>query len=169
MQYIKLPARKAAKETIPKPVKREATTLLERHCIKQGVRITAIRQAIIDALEQASGYLTAEEIYCLANSAEVVVSMSATYTTLKMFSDKQIISRRTFQSKQNYYSKSELGVNDHLVDAKSGRVTPFRNKTLDRLKEEIAQQYGYSATDCRVEFYIRPPESTISVNTSQED
>lgn len=122
MQFIKLSARTALYESgnsASKAIKREGVSTLECLCIQEGIRITAIRLAIIETLEQASGYLTAEEIDCRANNVNDVVSMSAAYCTLRLLAGNQI-SRRKFQSKQKFYSKIGLGESDRLIDAGSG-------------------------------------------------
>ena len=110
MQFIKSPIRMSAK-----PITRIGNTELERKCIQQGLRITGIRQAILDTLEEASSYLSAAEIYFKANQENDAISMSATYCTLKLLSDSGIINRRKLQSKQNYYSRLALESCDHLV------------------------------------------------------
>lgn len=48
-------------------------------------------------------------------------------------------------------------------------MTQFRNKGLDKLKEQIVKEYDYNATDCRVELYVSPTESSPSTGYSQHD
>lgn len=164
MQFIKSPIRMSAK-TITKTGK----TVLERKCIQQGLRITGIRQAILDTLEVATRYLSADEIYFKANQDNDAISMSATYCTLRLLADAGIINRRKLQSKQNFYSKSALESCDHLVDVESGRVIEFHNKALDELKAKIAREYGYSSTDCLVEFYVRASDTPSTTGFTRHD
>ena len=137
-----------------------ATTALERQCLEQGIRITAVRRIILGLLEQAKDPLTATEIYrrvCLENTT---ASMSTIYSNIKLLSDTGIITRRQFQSRQISYMTSSAESRDQLIDIKSGRVIQFHNEALDTLKAEIATQYGYSITDCHIEFYAYPLPTT---------
>lgn len=167
MQFSR-PTAKAAAQTVKSADKRAGKGALECRCIEKGVRITAIRQAVIDTLERASCYLTAEEVYLRANQSNASVSMSAAYVSLKMLADHGLIERRKFQSKRNYYATTELGHCDQLIDMASGRVTEFHNRVLDQLKEKIAREHGYNPTDCRVEFYVSVGERYFTTGHSHD-
>lgn len=137
-----------------------ANTSLEHKCLNQGVCITYSRRIILGILEQATEHLTVEAIYRIALLKDTAVTLSTVYSSLRKLAKAGVIERRRFQSKQSYYSASDSdsdsGPRDQLVDIDSGRVIEFRNQALDQLKAEIAQEYGFSIADCRVEFYARP-------------
>lgn len=131
-----------------------ARTDLERKCLKQGVRVTYTRRIILSVLDQAQSHLTVEDIYRLIQTTDEM-SLSTIYSNIRGLVAAGVIERRQFQSKHSYYSGSHSQPQDQLVDIESGTVIEFRNAALDQLKADIAQEYGFSIEDCRVEFYSR--------------
>lgn len=133
-----------------------ANTPLERRCLEKGVRLTLARRAILGVLEQATSYMTAEDVYrCILNTDDGV-SVSTIYCNIKGLVDTGVIERRQFQSKTSYYTANHSEPHDRLIDIESGKVIEFRNHLLNKLKADIAQEFGFCADDCHVEFYTRP-------------
>lgn len=136
----------------------ENKTPLERRCLEKGLRLTFARRTILSILAQAEAHLTADEIYrhILKDDIDTTLSVSSIYGNTKMLVQAGVIEVRKFQSKQSYYSSLHTDNQDQLIDTESGQVIEFRNAALDKLKAEIAKEYGYSVTDCRVELYTKP-------------
>lgn len=136
----------------------ENITPLERKCLAQGLRLTHTRRTILTILSQAEGHMTADDIYryVLKENINTPLSLSSIYNNTKSLVDAGVIEVRKFQSKQSFYSAMHMEVQDQLIDTESGQVIEFRNKALDKLKAEIAEEYGFSVADCRVEFYTKP-------------
>lgn len=130
---------------------------LERRCIEKGLRLTFARRTILSILEQAGAHLTADEIYrhVLKDDIDTTLSVSSIYGNTKMLVQAGVIEVRKFQSKQSYYSALHTDSQDQLIDTESGQVIEFQNKVLDKIKAEIAAEYGYSVESCRVELYCK--------------
>lgn len=136
----------------------ESITPLEQKCLAQGMRLTHSRRTILAILAQAEEHMTADDIYryILKGNINTTLSLSSIYNNTKSLVDAGVIEVRKFQSKQSFYSALHLEAQDRLIDTESGQVIEFRNKALDKLKVEIAEEYGFSVADCRVEFYTKP-------------
>lgn len=144
------------KTKIPKSLPTtHAKTSLERKCLQRGVRISATRCTILNILEQSKKYLTVEDIYrySLRNGADF--SLSTIYTNTRRLANAGVIQRRNFKSKQSYYAVKVYEPRDQLTDIESGEVIEFRNKSLDKLKAEMAREYGFNIEGCRVELYVQ--------------
>lgn len=136
----------------------EGKTPLERKCLEKGLRLTYARRTILSILAQAEAHLTADEIYrhVLKDDIGTTLSVSSIYGNTKVLVEAGVIEVRKFQSRQSYYSSLYTDLQDQLIDTESGQVIEFRNAALDKLKAEIAKEYGYSVADCRVELYTKP-------------
>lgn len=134
-----------------------ANTPLERKCLEQGIRLTNTRRVILAVLEQSTSYMTVEEVYrCLSmDNADRSLSISTIYSNIRSLVESEVIGRRWFKAKQSYYSTTLSESQDQLIDIESGCVIEFRNEKLDKLKADIAREYGFSGSDCRIELYAR--------------
>lgn len=132
-----------------------ANAPLERKCLEKGIRITYARRVILAVLAQSNQHLTVKAIYriILSTEGETPLPVSTIYSNIRGLADAGIVGRRQLQSKHTYYSVIHTENYDRLVDVETGHVTELHNKTLDKLKADIAQEYGFNLTNCRIEFY----------------
>ena len=42
---------------------------------------------------------------------------------------------------------------DHLIDVKTGEIIEFVDEEIDRLQKKVAEKYGYTLVDHKLELY----------------
>ncbi len=85
------------------------------------------------------------------------VSKATVYRTLKHLVDAQLLKQVVFgANKQSHYEWAADGRgHDHLVDMDSGKIVPFNNAEIVRLRDEIARSMGFSAVSHRFQIIGR--------------
>lgn len=128
---------------------------LERKCQDRGLRMTAQRRAVLQALAQSEDHPSVAEIHSRASEADAAISIATVYRYMNVLETAGVIERHSFKSNSARYEASDGPPHDHLVDTESGEILEFRDDALEQMKAEIARTLGYELLDCRAVLYGR--------------
>ena len=123
---------------------------VEKSLRSQGVRYTANRRALIEALDDIPGPLTVEEIY---RAAEPRIPFSSLYRDVRVLTDSQVLTLHHSASRSNRFELAEWlsGHHHHLVCVQCMAISdislaPDSELRLSGLAERAATDAGYRVT-----------------------
>jgi len=127
---------------------------LERRCVERGVRLSAQRRVILQALAEAADHLSASEIH---DRVELHgISIPTVYRMLNSLTDVGVMKRHGFGSQAAKFEVVHPSSHDHLVDVDTGRIVELTDPDLANLLEETATSLGYRLVSYRLRLFGAP-------------
>lgn len=137
---------------------------------RQGLRMTLPRQVILQTLDEASKYMTAEEVFMEVHKDYPQIGLATVYRTLNLLAEMGLVTKFEFGEGKARYELTERGQKEKhhhlLVCSNCYRVIKYHDfsdeekslyqeienaleKTYDfRIKRHVVQYYGL-CSDCR--------------------
>jgi Fur family ferric uptake transcriptional regulator len=112
---------------------------------EKGHRLTPQRMLIIEALHNADGHISAEEIYEQLHSRYPYANISTVYRTLELMKKLNLVTETDFGEGRVRYHVAEKGHHHHLVCRSCGKVIDLEESALYPLKDTLLQEYGFDA------------------------
>lgn len=129
------------------------------HLKKVGLRATLPRLRILQIMEESDQkHQSAEDIYKALIQLNVEVGLATVYRVLTQFESADLVIRHHFDSGHSVFELNSGEHHDHMVCLKTGKVIEFENQQIEKLQEEIAEQYGYILKDHSLVLYVVPKE-----------
>jgi Fur family ferric uptake transcriptional regulator len=118
--------------------------VVEQSLHAKGLRRTAARRKILDAVFHGRGHFTAEDLLDAMRSRDVRVSRASVYRTLALLVEGGWVETREFRRGQLMY-ECMVGQHhhDHLICTVCGRIVEFENEEIERLQDETARRHGF--------------------------
>lgn len=146
----------------PPPHTDDTIAAVGEHLAEQGVRYTAARRLVVQALERAPGPRSAAEIY---EDLHRDVPLSSLYRTLGVLEDVRVIAREHGADGTARYELTEsvTGLHHHhLVCVGCGTVVDVTipadlERRVGEIITEIAERAGFVATGHRIDIEGRCP------------
>lgn len=126
---------------------------------KNGLKVTAQRVAILEALEQRPGcHLTAEEIYDCVKEEYPEIGLATVYRTVQLLSELNVIDKLSLD---DGYIRYEIGKMEqpnghhhhHLICLNCGKVFAFEDDLLETLEERIAESLDFQVVNHEVKLF----------------
>ena len=130
---------------------------IEQICLKKGVKLTDQRKIIAKVLSESkevygeSDHPDVDELYSRVSKIDPKISIATVYRTVKLFEEAGILTKHDFKT-----GKARYELNDdhsHLIDIKTGEIIEFVDDDIKKLQEKIADKYGYTLVDHKLELY----------------
>lgn len=128
-----------------------------------GYRITAGREAILDALTRAKEHLSAEDIYTKVHGSYPAIGLTTVYRTLEILVDLGLVYKFDFGDGRARYELAEGSQRSthhhHLVCTNCMRVvdyTDFIDDEIELLRQTekgLSEKYGFDITSHLIQFY----------------
>lgn len=115
------------------------------------LKSTKCRRAVLSVLEKADSPLTAEAIYQEV-LREVHMSVSTTYRTLAVLSEKHILLKNLSQDGKAYYQMNNHRHQHHLICTVCNEIVPVDDCPLEALERALTDKTGYIITGHNLEF-----------------
>ena len=127
---------------------------VEEYLRSRGLRHTAARRTILDAVFGSHEHFTADMLLDKLKRRGERVSRASVYRTLSLLCDGGFVESREFQRGQMMY-ESMLGQHhhDHLICTGCEKIVEFENEEIERLQEEVATRNGFIIKNHRLELY----------------
>ena len=139
-------------------------SVFRRFLRTKGLKYTAERADILQAIIDHDGPFEAEELLLEMRTHDHRVSKATIYRTLKLLQEAGIITQALFDSKQAHfqliYGKEPRDV---MVCMRTGRAIDFQSAELTVLRDRICEELGWSPVGHRFQIFAMSPE------TSDED
>ena len=120
---------------------------------ERGYRLTAARAAILDALTDSGGHLTADDLTEMVRRRRTGIGRMTVYRTLDLLCDLGLL-RPVYQGTgAAHYIILEDGHHHHLICSGCGRVIEFDQCALETLHDEIDRRFSFRVDGHLLELY----------------
>ena len=130
---------------------------IEQKCISKGVKLTEQRRIIARVISDSkkkygeSDHPDVDELYNRVLKIDPKISIATVYRTVKLFEEAGILTKHDFKTGKARYELNDD--HNHLIDIKTGEIIEFVDDEINRLQEKIADKYGYTLVDHKLELY----------------
>ena len=130
---------------------------IEQKCQSQGVKLTDQRRIIAKVISESkkaygeSDHPDVDELYNRVSKIDPKISIATVYRTVKLFEEAGILTKHDFKG-----GKARYEINDdhnHLIDIKTGEIIEFVDDEIEKLQKKVAEKYGYTLVDHKLELY----------------
>ena len=129
-------------------------SVFRRFLRTKGLKYTAERADVLDAIIKRDGLFEAEELLLDMRRKGHRVSKATIYRTIKLLQDAGIITQALFDSNQAHYQLIYgKAPRDVMVCMKAGKLVEFEAPELVALRERICRELGWSAVGHRFQIY----------------
>ena len=132
---------------------------IEQKCLAKGVKLTDQRKIIVRVISESkeaygvSDHPDVDELYNRVSKIDPRVSIATVYRTVKLLEEAGILAKHDFKGGKARYEAMIEGHHDHLIDVKTGEIIEFTDEEIEKLQIKIAEKYGYSLVDHKLELY----------------
>lgn len=121
-----------------------STTLID--ALKaRGVRVTPQRAIILDAIEQAPGHMTAEEIYTRVEKVNSYINLATVYRTLELLRELDLVTEANMGAGATQYALHTHATHHHAVCRTCGRSLEFPHELLSSLIDALRTDFHFHA------------------------
>ena len=130
---------------------------IEEKCQKNGVKLTDQRRIIARVISESkktygeSDHPDVDELYNRVSQIDSKISIATVYRTVKLFEEAGILTKHDFKSGKARYELNDD--HNHLIDVKTGEIIEFVDDEINHLQQKIAEKYGYTLVDHKLELY----------------
>ena len=129
------------------------TSEIETKCLKKGVRLTEQRKLIAKIMSDSEDHPDVNELYLRISKLDSKISIATVYRTVKLFEEAGIIAKHDFKGGKARYEEVSESHHDHLIDVNTGEIIEFVDEEIELLQKKVAEKYGYSLVDHKLELY----------------
>ncbi len=123
-----------------------------------GVRPTRQRLAVADALSDADGFHSAQEIHELLGRRGESVGLATVYRTLQRLADAGEIDMMRSEDGEAIYRRCSMTHHHHLVCRSCGRTVEVEGPAVERWTTAIADEHGYAEVSHTLEIFGTCPD-----------
>jgi len=133
------------------------TDQIEEKFQKKGLKLTDQRRTIARVLLESkeaygeSDHPDVDELYNRVSKIDPKISIATVYRTVKLFEEAGILTKHDFKTGKARYELNDD--HNHLIDIKTGEIIEFVDDEIKKLQEKIADKYGYTLIDHKLELY----------------
>lgn len=111
-----------------------------------GHRLTPQRQIILDALCDAGGHATPDDVYARVRDRSTAINRTTVYRTLSFLCDTGLVTSTTSASGHLEYEIAGQRPHHHLVCQQCGAATEMPHEPVGPLWERIRDEYGFAVS-----------------------
>tara|TARA_B100001057_G_C22100222_1_gene662923 strand:+ start:68 stop:499 length:432 start_codon:yes stop_codon:yes gene_type:complete len=132
---------------------------IEQKCLSKGVKLTEQRKLIVKVISESkqeygeSDHPDVDELYNRVSKIDSRISIATVYRTVKLLEEAGILAKHDFKGGKARYEAMIEGHHDHLIDVKTGEIIEFTDEEIEKLQIKIAEKYGYTLVDHKLELY----------------
>ena len=110
------------------------------------LRMTAQRQAIIDAVFSTDEHFTAEQLLDWSRARDKSVSRATVYRTLPLLTESGLVREMDFGKDYKFYDPNyiEHPHHNHLICMDCNRIVEFEDQHIELLEDCISKRLGFS-------------------------
>ncbi len=122
----------------------------------KGLKYTLQRQKVLDYLVQSKKHVTPEEIYRDLNAKDHHLGRATVFRTLHLLQDAGFADKILFaDGRQAFEYKLARPHHDHMICVECSAVIEFANPTIERLQQQITQDFAFEPLWHRHEIFGR--------------
>ena len=130
---------------------------LEQKFQKKGLKLTDQRRTIARVILESkeaygeSDHPDVDELYSRVSKIDSKISIATVYRAVKIFEEAGILTKHDFKTGKARYELNDD--HNHLIDIKTGDIIEFVDKDIEKLQQKVAEKYGYTLVDHKLELY----------------
>jgi len=110
---------------------------------RKGYRLTPQRQMILDAVREAQGHCTPDEVFARVQRKSSAVNRATVYRTLDFLLRIGLVTTAHVQNNQVIYEMAGQSPHHHLVCQHCQKVTQISHELVQPLFDRIEQEQGF--------------------------
>ena len=132
---------------------------IEEKCLSKGVKLTDQRKIIAKVISESkseygeSDHPDVDELYSRVSKIDPKISIATVYRTVKLFEEAGILTKHDFKGGKARYEAMIESHHDHLIDVMTGEIIEFVDNEIENLQKKVADKYGYTLVDHKLELY----------------
>ena len=132
---------------------------IEQKCLAKGDKLTDQRRIIAKIISDSkseygeSDHPDVDELYSRVSKVDPKISIATVYRTVKLFEEAGILTKHDFKGGKARYEAMIESHHDHLIDIKTGQIIEFVDEEIEKLQKKVAEKYGYTLVDHKLELY----------------
>jgi len=119
----------------------------------KGLRLTAQRRAIVDAVFATDEHFTADQLIAWSQQRDRTVSRATVYRTLPLLTESGLVQEMDFGKNRKIYDPNYAAHpnHNHIICQDCDKIIEFESDKISRLDDEISQRFGFSVSAQRVQ------------------
>jgi Fur family ferric uptake transcriptional regulator len=109
----------------------------------RGYKITRQRRAVLEALAQAQGHLSPQEVHEKVCHEKPSIGLTTVYRTLEVLRDLGIICELSTPGSGHTFTIGAAGHHHHLICSECKAVVDFTTQSLEDLTQRLALESGF--------------------------
>lgn len=127
-------------------MRRDKRVEVEEFLHSRGYRVTPARRRIVQALLEAKGHMSADDLVDSFRGQGERVSKATVYRTLSLLKESGLFDAHDFGTgRQVYEPKEGRRHHDHLYCIQCGRIIEFANEEIERQQGIVARRFRFRA------------------------
>ncbi|MBE0480649.1 MAG: transcriptional repressor [Dehalococcoidia bacterium] len=119
----------------------------------RGYRLTPQRMMVLEAIEESSNHISAEEIYDRAKLKYPYLNRSTVYRTLELLKENGLVTETDLGEGRFLYHPAGKAQHHHLVCRNCTKVIDIDIDVLDKLRDDLRSGYGFEAELEHIAFF----------------
>jgi Fur family transcriptional regulator, ferric uptake regulator len=140
---------------MPAPPGREERKVLTAYLVRNHLKRSSQREAVLDAFVRAGHHVSVEDLLKIVRRRHPEVGRTTIYRTLKLFQKAGLASELLFGGEARFEPVWNRDHHDHFVCVSCGEILEFQSPEIERLQEEIASAIGFEVEGHRHHIYGR--------------
>jgi Fur family ferric uptake transcriptional regulator len=128
----------------PAAAPREERQVLTEYLVRQGLKRSAQREAILEAFLKAGQHVSVEDLLRIVKRRDPQVGRTTIYRTLKLFQEAGLASELLLGGEARFEPLWNRAHHDHFFCASCGEIFEFQSPEIERLQDEIAEGIGFT-------------------------
>jgi Fur family ferric uptake transcriptional regulator len=117
------------------------------------LRMTAQRQAIVDAVFSTEEHFTADQLLEWSRARDKSVSRATVYRTLPLLTESGLVHEMDFGKDRKVYDPNyaEHPNHSHIICEDCERIVEFESDQISRIENEISHKLGFAVKSQRLQ------------------
>lgn len=122
-----------------------------------GRRSTRQRTAVANALDDADGFRSAQDLHAQLRATGETVGLTTVYRTLQAMADAGEVDVLRTDDGESVYRRCGSAHHHHVVCRECGRTVEVEGPAVERWAQDVARAHGFSDVSHTVEVFGRCP------------
>jgi len=138
---------------VPCPTKQAAKEKFVAFLATKTRRMTAQRQAIIDAVFSTEEHFTADQLLDWSRARDKSVSRATVYRTLPLLTESGLVREMDFGKDHKFYDPNyaEHPDHNHIVCADCEKIVEFESDEIAEIEKKISTKLGFAVKTQRLQ------------------
>jgi len=138
---------------MPCPTNQAAKEKFVSFLATKNLRMTAQRQAIIEAVFSTEKHFTADELLDWSRARDKSVSRATVYRTLPLLTESGLVREMDFGKDYKFYDPNyaDHPEHSHIICADCEKIVEFESDQIARIEKEITNKLGFAVKSQRLQ------------------